>query len=296
VIEEWGGITYALGALDAALPNSWQAVPLLKVGPDLAPRARDFLRTLPRMDPAALPVEVPYQTNRVVLRYVDDARRTETLQGGIPPWTWLGLVPLLHDLDALYVNFISGFELDLDTFRLVRQHFRGPIYTDLHSLMLAIQPDGLRTPQPLPNVADWCACTDLLQVNEDELALLAPDGFGLAATAMAAGVRALSVTLGARGAAYFAASGFETLEDLRAPASRGAIRTARVPAVPILDTDIFDPTGCGDVWGATQFARLLAGDTFEAAMRTANVAAARNVRHRGASGLADHLRGALSRT
>jgi sugar/nucleoside kinase (ribokinase family) len=159
-----------------------------------------------------------------------------------------------------------------------------------------VQPDGLRTPQAMPNVAEWCACTDLLQVNEDELALLAPDGLALAATAMAQGVRALSVTLGARGAIYFASPGFDTLGDLHTPPSRGAIRTARIPAVPILDTDVFDPTGCGDVWGATQFARLLAGDTLEAAMRLAHLAAARNVRHRGATGLADHLRGALSRT
>ena len=42
-VEEWGGITYALGALDAALPADWELVPLVKVGDDLAPRAREFL-------------------------------------------------------------------------------------------------------------------------------------------------------------------------------------------------------------------------------------------------------------
>ena len=30
-VEEWGGITYALSAFDAALPESWQVVPLAKV-------------------------------------------------------------------------------------------------------------------------------------------------------------------------------------------------------------------------------------------------------------------------
>ena len=35
-VEEWGGITYALGALDAALPPEWEIVPVMKVGADLA--------------------------------------------------------------------------------------------------------------------------------------------------------------------------------------------------------------------------------------------------------------------
>ena len=57
-----------------------------------------------------------------------------------------------------------------------------------------------------------------------------------------------------------------------------------------------DPTGCGDGWGATYFSRLLAGDKLSDAMRTAAVAAARNVGHRGATGLANYLRGELSLT
>jgi sugar/nucleoside kinase (ribokinase family) len=54
-----------------------------------------------------------------------------------------------------------------------------------------------------------------------------------------------------------------------------------------------DPTGCGDVWGATFFARLLAGDDVEAAMARANRAAAKNVEYRGAAGLNRHLRGMI---
>ena len=35
-VEEWGGIAYALGGLDASLPPDWEIVPLIKVGRDLA--------------------------------------------------------------------------------------------------------------------------------------------------------------------------------------------------------------------------------------------------------------------
>ena len=112
-VEEWGGITYALSAFDAALPDGWELVPLVKVGEDLAPRARDFLRGLRHIAADAQPIVVPYRNNRVELRYTSAERRSEVLSGGVPGWSWLGLAPLLGGIDALYINLISGFELDL---------------------------------------------------------------------------------------------------------------------------------------------------------------------------------------
>ena len=295
-VEEWGGITYALSALDAALSPDWEFVPVLKVGSDLADSARNFVAHLDRVAPDAAPIEVPYPNNRVVLHYQSDERRCEHLSGGVPKWHWLGLKPLLADLDALYINLISGFELDLETAQLIRQHFRGPIYCDLHSLLLAVQADGMRTLQPLPNAGAWMRCFDFVQVNEDEMSMMASDPMALAAIALAEGVSSIAITLGSRGVVYFAAPGFDKLSDLKRPslsAPRGAIRTALVPAKPTRH-GAGDPTGCGDVWGATYFSRLLAGDKLDAAIDRALDAAARNVDHRGATGLADYLRGELS--
>jgi hypothetical protein len=242
---------------------------------------------------------VPYTNNRVELRYVDNERRSEVLRGGVPGWTWPGLAPLLRDIDALYINFISGFEMDLETAQLVRQHFRGPLYGDLHSLLLGVAPSGLRIPQPMLNVEAWCRCFDLLQVNEDELAMMAPDGMALAATALGAGVSCLVVTRGSRGSVYFVASTFETLADLprgeRLALAPGAIRTAIVKPADVALRGDGDPTGCGDVFGATYFTRLVAGDKFEAAMQAASHAAARNVAQRGATALAPFLRGELTK-
>jgi hypothetical protein len=309
-LEEWGGITYAMSAFDAALPDNWDVVPIVKVGADLADRARAYLRTLRRLAPDAAPIEVPYANNRVELRYQSEERRSELLRGGIPGWSWIGLKPLLRGLDALYVNFISGFELDLETLQLVRQHFDGPIYCDLHSLLLSTEPGGYRTPRRIDRVDAWCRCADFLQVNEDEMALLAGDPLALAATALGAGVQCLTVTLGSRGMVYFVTPEFAapggTVASLAARRNggpgasvSGPVRTARLPAAAISLTAgrvEGDPTGCGDVWGATYYSRLLAGDNFADAMRTALVAAARNVGFWGASGLAQHLRGELSST
>lgn len=290
-IEEWGGIAYALAAMDAALAPGWELVPLIKVGADLAPQAREFLRELRTPGPAARFIEVPVPNNRVVLRYRSTERRCERMAGGVPGWTWPDLGPLVGDLDALYVNFISGYEMCLWTAEQLRRGFAGPILADLHSLFLGMQPDGIRTLQPLAEPERWFGCFDVVQLNEEEMLQLAPEPLPLAARALAAGVSLLVVTLGPRGAAWVAAPGFERLADRgRGAAPAGTIRTALASAPAV---EALDPTGCGDVFGATLAARLLAGDPVAAALQAANTAASRNATVRGATGLAALLRGDL---
>jgi pfkB family carbohydrate kinase len=310
-IEEWGGIAYALAGLDASLSPDWEIVPLIKVGRDLGAEAQRFLGGLARLAPGARCVEVTAPNNRVVLHYQSTERRCERMAGGVPGWTWAELGPMVKDLDALYVNFISGFELCLGTAQALRHGFHGPIYADLHSLFLGMQQDGIRVLRPLPDAPSWFGCFDCVQLNEDEMQQLTSDPLMLAAEAVGVGVSLLIVTLGPRGVAYVAAPGFDGLADRRSggqavgsisvalstpttptvrPSAPPTVRTARIPA-PQVET--LDPTGCGDVFGAAAFARLLAGDSVEASLRQATSLAARNAAFRGASGLPRHLRGEL---
>ncbi|MEO7986607.1 MAG: carbohydrate kinase family protein [Gemmatimonadales bacterium] len=277
-LEEWGGIAYALGGLDASLPPDWDIVPLIKVGRDLAPQAQELLRGLERLTPGGRCVEVPEPNNRVVLHYNSSERRCERMSGGVPGWTWPELGPMVRDLDAIYLNFISGFELCLGTAQALRRGFSGPIYADLHSLFLGMQQDGTRVLQPLPDATAWFSCFDVVQVNEDEMRELSPDPLTLSAQALGAGIDMLVVTLGPRGAAYVAAPGSDVA------------RTALIPAAQV---EAIDPTGCGDVFGAAAFARLLAGDGVETALRHATAMAGRNASLRGAGGLSRALRGEL---
>jgi hypothetical protein len=313
-VEEWGGIAYALASLDASVAPDWEIVPLIKVGQDLAGRAREFLGGLEHLTPGGRCVEVPAPNNRVVLHYYSTERRTERMSGGVPGWTWSELGPMVRDLDALYLNFISGFELALGTAQALRQGFQGPIYVDLHSLLLGMQHDGVRVPRPLRDAASWLGCFDVIQLNEDEMRQLSPDPLSLAVEAIGAGTSLLIVTLAAKGAAYVAAPGFDGWADRRtggqaegfpgmwrpgdltSPSARPpvrlspALRTALIPAPTV---EALDPTGCGDVFGAAAAARLFAGEPVEAAIRHANTMAARNAAFRGAGGLSRHLRGEL---
>ena len=293
-VEEWGGIAYALAALDVALPSDWQIVPLIKVGRDLSSRAEEFRRTLTRQAAAARFVEVREPNNRVTLRYTSDTRRTEHLVGGVPGWTWTELGPMVRDLDAIYLNFISGFELTLEAAQHLRRGYPGPLYADLHSLLLAVGHDGVRVPRSLPEAAAWFGCFDVVQINEDEMARLGDDPIEVAAAAIGAGVSLLVVTLGQRGAIYFTPGPFTFYPRSGRPwAQAGPIQTARIP-VPAIVTQ-GDPTGCGDVFGATLVARLLGGDPLVTAIGEANALAGRNARCRGATGLQLHLRGELAR-
>lgn len=303
-IEEWGGISYSLAATEAAARDDWQIVPIIKVGADLQDRAFSFFRTLPKLEIGNTIRIVPEPNNRVDLHYHDSERRTECLKGGVPPWTWEELAPALPSLDALYINFISGFELELETARRLRLGFAGPIYADLHTLLLGVASDGTRVPKPLHEWREWIHCFDIVQVNEDELGMLAQvwggDPWRFAAEAVGDELRLLLVTLGSKGAAYVQAPSYTDdpkqwrragLHVHKSLSQTGPVASELIPAAP--GSGEGDPTGCGDVWGATFFCNLLAGSSLKDAMTTANQMAARNVQHRGASGLHHFLKGRL---
>jgi sugar/nucleoside kinase (ribokinase family) len=304
-VEEWGGISYALAGAVAAATPEWQIVPIVKIGADLAEPALFFLQSMRAfdLDTGVRIVDAP--NNRVELRYRDKARRFERLSGGVPAWSWDELAPIIDTLDALYINLISGFELELATAQQLRRAFHGPIYTDLHSIFLGVGPDGTRVPRPLEHWPEWLRCFDIVQMNEDELGMLAGvwqsgDPWRIAADVVGDDTRLLLITLGERGAAYIASPACEGdpldwhRRGIVRPAlarSGGAARSARI-AVSAGPRE-GDPTGCGDVWGATCALHLFRGAPLESAVRAANHAAARNVEHRGASGLHHHLSGRL---
>ena len=293
-VEEWGGICYALAALEAELPDDWELIPLIKVGSDLAPRANEFLRNLTHRAAAARFVEVREPNNRVTLRYQALDRVAEHLSGGVPAWSWEELGPMVRDLDALYVNFISGFEMQLETAHHLRHGFAGPIYADLHSLFLGVESDGRRIPQAVNDLSSWFSCFDVVQLNEDEMALVGSDPLEVAARVLGAGVGLLIVTLGALGAVYFAAPSFTLLRHAQQQRwDTGPVSTARIPAAGV--DNPLDPTGCGDVFGATTVSWLVREVGIEEAVRRANRSAARNMSYRGATYLHHHLRGDIVR-
>jgi sugar/nucleoside kinase (ribokinase family) len=205
------------------------------------------------------------------------------------------LAAVLGEVDALYVNFITGRELTAETAQELKDLFPGPIYADLHSLFLGIAPEGFRFPRELPDSRIWLDAFDAVQMNEGEFELLGERAMGLGDLLTGTegrGLRLVTVTLGERGSRYVAAPDLSSGPGswLGAPDRSGGGEGPKEGRVDSrADISSVDPTGCGDVWGATFFGRLLAGDPLEAAMQAANGYAARNAELRGAAGLHLHL-------
>lgn len=302
-VEQWGGIAYALTAFSAARSSDWVVVPIVRIGSDLAGPALEFLGSLPGLEVGAGVAVVPEPNNRVELRYVDGAHRKEALTGGVSTWTRPEIEPLLADLDALYVNFISGFEIDLET----AEGFRGlpiPTYSDLHSLFLGpplIGPRGAeaRIPCRPADWRRWVSAFDAVQLNEAEMALLSMAGLEEDArfeALPALGPALAIVTRGGLGAdcAYDEAAGtvfhWPARREPRAAGDPAAVRVARVGLAG--GEAQGDPTGCGDVWGSVAFMSLLQGLDIEPAMERANAAAAARL----GVGRIEDLREALATT
>lgn len=291
--EEWGGITYALAAIDAVGPVGFRVRPIIKLGRDLSESGFRFLRDLPVIEGTDHVMVVEEPNPRVELRYRNGVRRCERITGGVPPWRWEEMEPRVAGCDALYLNFITGAEMELSVARRLRSTFEGPIYADLHSLLLARGPQGERSPRPLERWAEWLRCFDVIQLNESELETLSAnwgDPWAFAAEVVGSQTRALFVTLGPRGSAYVVAPDALPLRSGRRRGIDGVgpVRSGKIEARMVAEGD---PTGCGDVWGITCYTVLLEGGGIEEAMDRANRAAARNVNHRGARGLNRYLRG-----
>lgn len=293
-LEQWGGIAYSLGAFAAACPAGWAIVPIARVGEDLAPEVGDFLASL------QLPVEqngivfVAERNNRVELRYRDRAERTETLTGGVPPWSWSELQLQVSSLDALYVNHMSGMEMELTTAQQLRGSFRNPIYSDLHSLFLEPPSGRPRRPRCPADATRWLETADIIQLNDFELALLRQGtGIGTDEELMEHVRLAALVTRGASGATFaFRGQAAEGLDWSSHRADQKKVETGEVP-LPFEPLP-GDPTGCGDVWGSVVFAGLLENRPLREAVRRGHVAAAAKMRHGRMKGLTEAISTALT--
>jgi sugar/nucleoside kinase (ribokinase family) len=299
-VRSMGGIYYGLHVLAALAPHPSFVVPAMNLGADAARFIRSELAGL-GFDTRFLR-RTSAKQNQVDLRYTGAEHRREILHGGVPPLDAAGLGPFLREIDVLYLNFIAGNELTLPTLRRLRRSFGGPIYADIHSLLLGHGPGGVRVRRPLRTWREWVACFDVLQCNVEEAAglLEAERARRRPGPARRGWTRAkpASRALDARGAARLAGL-VSRLGPRLFVLTSGAGSVRAWPAgggrpwrfAPAEVGPRLDPTGCGDVLGAAFCAfHFLRGMPARRALERAVEIASWKVTRVGTDGLAPELR------
>jgi len=251
--ENIGGILYQAAVLCGL---GIETALFTNCGADLAPDVERLTG-----DWAALRREgmryLPGPGNRVVLRYGERLKeREEVLRSVGPPLDPASVLARLPELEAVMMVFNSGYDLTIEGWRSILAAAACPVWFDVHSLVLAKRIGAHRDYVALKNWREWIAGTTYLQANRQEVACLLghperrpeeselPEFF---AEAFDLGVRAVFVTLG---------------KDGVWAAAPGARKIVPAPTAQV----VVDTTGCGDVFAASAFVRLVRGaEVLEAA-------------------------------
>ena len=254
---------------------------MIKAGKDLAHRTLPFLRSLTNIGDMRFVRMVPSRTIASNSPIGPRSERVEVLSGGVPGWSPREIDAVLPTLERTLHQLHCGQRTSSDRGWEGARRPQRPSYADLHSLFLNVESDGRRSPRYLPSSARWAGCFDTVQMNQNEFELFvrgAPDPWSVAEEAMADRLKAIVVTLGAGGAEIM------TRGQGGAPPIRESVPVVGGPVAG-------DPTGCGDVWGATFFSQPLSTEHRHwTPPRRANAMASRKL---GFSG-AEAFRNALS--
>jgi sugar/nucleoside kinase (ribokinase family) len=245
-IQSYGGIYFSLAAL-AHLANAETTIfPVFGVGNNDYPPFIEKIRTLPNIDASGI-FKFNGPTNRVHLYYHDDQQRTECSTHIAEPIPFKRIKPYL-ETDMVLINMVSGSDITLDTFDLIRMSVRErhtPVYFDVHSLSLGIKEDFTRYRRPVPDWRRWLFWLHAVQMNEEEAQGLTEEQFTereLVQQITALNTPAVVITRGESGCTVY--------KDERKHITRHDIGGVAV-------TKSLDTTGCGDVFGAAYCAHYL---------------------------------------
>lgn len=238
--ESLGGIYYTLSFLTNLFHKKNEIYPICNIGYDLYPHIHRILKRFKNVKTEGI-YKVDQKSNKVILKYVDAEKREEYAWDIAPPLTLEQLRPFFK-CDVLLINFISGFELELETLEKIRHEYNSLIYMDFHSLASGIAEDGRRVPRAPKNWQKWIPMTDILQMNEEEARTLAGrnliemgDLIKFGKSLLSYGIKAFNLTLGSRGSLLLCWKDKKVVVEKLHP-------------LPL--EKVVDATGCGDAFAA----------------------------------------------
>lgn len=164
-----------------------------------------------------------------------------------------------NNYDGIYINMVSGFDINLENLKLIRANYKGLIYFDVHTFSRGLDENNNRYFRKIPNAGEWISNIDILQTNENEIFTLS-DKTNLnkiISEIFNYGIKLLIITKGEKGVSIY----YEENSIIKS-VSENAIKVNTV-----------NPVGCGDIFGAVFFYSYIKSGNFEAALKTANAVA-----------------------
>ncbi len=238
-VQSYGGIFFSLASLANIVDDDDLIYPVFGVG------EIDYDKFIERISIYQNVItdgiyKFPGLTNRVHLFYQDKQERTECSVHIAKPIGFEKIKKLLDiGVDGIFINMISGFDVEFETLKLIRENFDGYIHFDIHSLTLGVDEKNVRFRRRINNWDEWLKNADTVQMNEFEAKSIGEEGWDddtLAKNILSLGVKAVLITRANLGATvYYLEDGFKRV-DLRA-----------------YEVEVVDPTGCGDVFGSAFF-------------------------------------------
>ena len=270
-INSFGGIFYTVSILGNLVSENDEVYPVCYLGEDIYD---DITTRLSEYKSVKIPgiKKIAQKNAAVKLVYKGNEKRDEYLSNRLPPLN-LDHILSVGKMDAWLVNFITGFEMSIETFQQFREQTPGLILMDFHSLSLDINPDGLRILRKLPEWEQWIRGVDILQMNEAEaISLINHNNLSeknlvdFGNRVIENGIKIFHITVGSKGSLLF----FK--EDHKK-------RSKKIPAFPV--DEVLDVTGCGDAFAAGFLVHYFNQKDTLAATRYANSIAGVNCTIRG---------------
>lgn len=158
--------------------------------------------------------------------------------------------------DGIFINMITGYDLQPEQFVELRKKYNGIIYLDIHTLSRGVGKDNHRFFRKIPDYEMYLQSVDIVQVNEHELKTITPfdEKEKILENVFELGVKFLLVTKGDEGAEIYSNDG-------------------KYYSVEALKVNPVNKIGCGDVFGSVFFYSYLSGLKIEESLRKANYAA-----------------------
>lgn len=240
VKKSFGGILYNILPFALLTPQNMVISPVCNLGSDICKKVFSYLKRFDNIDLSGISI-VKKKNNHVHLFYDRRWHKKEILNNLVPQIEFSQIEPYLNS-DCLLINFISGFDIDLNTMRKIKKKSDSRIFMDVHSLILGIKKNGQRFFKVPDLWREYLKIADIVQMNFKEMQIISGsylksknDLKGFAQTILNLGPDILLVTCGRKGALLYYKIGKK-------------IVSYRVSASPV--RDFVDPTGCGDVFSS----------------------------------------------